>query len=57
MMHCCGATASSFVAKVQGEVFSQFHAITTEHQGICGIDCLAFLDQFFVNTPLNVREK
>jgi hypothetical protein len=29
---CChGATASSFVAKVRGEVFSYFHAVAVKH--------------------------
>jgi hypothetical protein len=28
MVCCCNATASSFVAKVQDEVFVHFHAIT-----------------------------
>jgi hypothetical protein len=40
-VRCRDARASSFVAKVRGEVFSHFHAV------VCGIDCLAFQDKLF----------
>jgi hypothetical protein len=32
-MHCCDATASSFVAKVWGKVFAHFHAVAMKHHG------------------------
>jgi hypothetical protein len=41
---CRDATASSFVAKIQGEVFA--------HR----IHCVACKDEFFVNSSLNVKE-
>jgi hypothetical protein len=31
MVHCHDATASSFDAKVWGEVFIHFHAVTMKH--------------------------
>jgi hypothetical protein len=30
MVRCCDATASPFVAKVQGEVLEHFHAVTVK---------------------------
>jgi hypothetical protein len=30
MVCCCDATASSFVAKVRGEVFAYFHAVAVK---------------------------
>jgi hypothetical protein len=34
MVHCCGATTSSFVDKVWGEVFAHFHVVAIEHHNI-----------------------
>jgi hypothetical protein len=31
MVNCRDATASSFVAKVRGEVFAHFHAVAVKH--------------------------
>jgi hypothetical protein len=56
MMHCCDATASSYVAKVQGEVFARFHAVTIKATVVCEIDCLAYQDKFFVSNLLDVKE-
>jgi hypothetical protein len=54
---CChDATATSFAAKVRGEVFAYFHAVAVNVTAVCGIDCLACQDIFFVNNPLNVKQ-
>jgi hypothetical protein len=42
MVRCHGATASSLVAKVWGEVFAHFHTV------VCRIDCLSYQNEFFV---------
>jgi hypothetical protein len=55
-MHCCDATASSYVAKVRGEVFARFHAPTKKVTVVCKIDCLACQDKFFVSNLLDVKE-
>jgi hypothetical protein len=39
-VHCCDATASSFVAKVRGEIFAHFCAAAVKHQN--GKDALDF---------------
>jgi hypothetical protein len=52
---CLDATTSSFVAKVSGEVFSNFHAVTAKRKSSTQIDCLACQDEFFVNNPLDVK--
>jgi hypothetical protein len=44
-----------FVAKVRGEVFAHFHALAVNVTVVCGIDCLACQDEFFVNNPLDVK--
>jgi hypothetical protein len=46
---CHEATASSFVAKVCGEVFAHVTAV-------CRIGCLACQNEFFVNNPLDSKE-
>jgi hypothetical protein len=56
MMRCRDATASSFVAKVRGEVFAHFHEVAVKVTVVCGIDCLACQDEFFVNNPFEVKE-
>jgi hypothetical protein len=45
VVRCCGAVASSTVAKVWVKVTAA-----------CGIDCSACQGKFFVNNPLDVRE-
>jgi hypothetical protein len=50
-VRCYYATASSFVAKVRGEVFVHFHAVAVKVTVMCRIDCLACQDEFFVNNP------
>jgi hypothetical protein len=56
-VRCRDATASSFVAKVRGEVFAHFHIVAVEVIVICRIYCLACQDEFFVNNPLDVKER
>jgi hypothetical protein len=46
-----------FDAKVRGEVFAHFHAVTAKVTVACGIDCLAFQAEFLVNNPLDVKIK
>jgi hypothetical protein len=57
MLRCRDATASSFVAKVRGEVFAHFHAVAVNVTVVCVIDSLAFQDEFFVKNSLDVKEK
>jgi hypothetical protein len=47
MVSCRDATDSSFVSKVQGEVFAYLHAVAIEITVLCGIVCLACQDEFF----------
>jgi hypothetical protein len=54
---CCDATASSFITKVQGEVFAHFHSVTVKVTMVCRIDYLACQDKFFENNPLDVKMK
>jgi hypothetical protein len=53
---CCYTATGSFVAKVQGEIFSQFDAVSAKVTVVCRIDCLACQDKFFMNNPLKVKE-
>jgi hypothetical protein len=55
-MRCRDATARSFVAKVRGEVFAHFHSVAVKVTVVCGIDSSVCQDEFFVNTPLDVKE-
>jgi hypothetical protein len=55
-VRCLHATAISFVAKFQGEVFANFRAVAVKVTVLCGIDCLACQDEFFVNSPLDIKE-
>jgi hypothetical protein len=48
-VRCPDATASSFVAKVPGEVFAHFHAVAVKVTVLCGIDCLACQGKSFAN--------
>jgi hypothetical protein len=48
-MRCRDAAASTFVAKVRGELFAHFHAVALKVTAVWGIDCLACQDEFFVN--------
>jgi L-lysine 2,3-aminomutase len=54
--HCSDATASSFVAKVWGEVSAYLHTVAIKVTVVCGIDCLVCQNKFFVNNPLDVKE-
>jgi hypothetical protein len=47
-VHCCDATASSFVAKVRGKVYAHFHAVAINSHSSNRIYCLACQDEFFV---------
>jgi hypothetical protein len=55
-VHCPDATASSFVTKVLVEVTLHFHAVAVKVTIVCGIDCLACQDEFFVKNTLDVKE-
>jgi hypothetical protein len=55
-VRCRDATASSFVAKVRGKVFSHFQAVAVKVAVVCGIDRLACQDEFFANSPPDVKE-
>jgi hypothetical protein len=55
-MCCHDATASSFVAKCQGEVFAHFHAIAVKHHSSMQNWVLACQDEFFMNNPSDVEE-
>jgi hypothetical protein len=55
-VRCRDATASSFVAKIPSEVFAHFHAVAVKVTVVCGIDCLACQDEFYMNDPLDVEE-
>jgi hypothetical protein len=52
----CAASASCFVAKVRGGVFSHFHAVAVKRHSSMRIDCLACQDELFVNNHLDVKE-
>jgi hypothetical protein len=52
-MHCRDATSGSFVAKFRREVIAHFHVVAVK---VCGIDCMACQDEFFVKNPANVKE-
>jgi hypothetical protein len=55
MVCCRDSTASSFVAKVRDEVFAHFNAVAIKVTVVCGTDSLACQDEFFVNTPLDIK--
>jgi hypothetical protein len=55
-VRCRDATARSCVTKVRGKVFAHFHAFDVKVTEVCGIDCLAYQDEFFVNNPFGVKE-
>jgi hypothetical protein len=50
-VRCHDSTASSFVAKVRGEVFAHFHTVAV----VCGSDFLAYQGEFFVKNLLDVK--
>jgi hypothetical protein len=56
MMCYHDATASPFVSKVQGGVFTYFYAVTVKVTLMCKIEGLACQDEFLVNNPLDVKE-
>jgi hypothetical protein len=53
-VHCCDATASSFVAKVQGEVFANFRAVVKCQSSMP--NSLACQVEFFMNNTVDVEE-
>jgi hypothetical protein len=57
MVRCRDATASSFVAKVRGEMFAHFHTVAVNVTVVCVNESLAFQDEFFVKNLLDVKEK
>jgi hypothetical protein len=56
MMRCYDATTSSSVTKVWDKVFAHFHANHHKSHTVCGIECLAYQDEFLANNPLDVKE-
>jgi hypothetical protein len=52
-LRCSDATASSFVAKVRGEVFAHFHTVAVKCHSIMRNWLLGRQDEFFVNNPIN----
>jgi hypothetical protein len=55
-VHFRDSTASSFVVKVQGEVFALFHAVAAKVTVARRIGGLTSQGEFFVNNPLDVKE-
>jgi hypothetical protein len=55
MVLCSDVTASSFVAKVRGEVFAHFHAVAVKRHSSMW-NCSACQGEFFVNNPLHAKE-
>jgi hypothetical protein len=53
-VHCCDTTASSFDAKVQGNIFAHFHAVTVKRHST--VDCMASQEKVFVSNPIYVTE-
>jgi hypothetical protein len=54
-VRCCDAMSSAFVAKVQRDVFAQFHTVAIKVTVVSGIDCLACQGEFFINDHLDVK--
>jgi hypothetical protein len=52
----CDETSSSCVTKVRDEVPAHVHAFDIKVTEVCGIDCLACQDEFFVNNSFGVKE-
>jgi hypothetical protein len=50
------ATASSFVAKVRGEVFGHFHVVAVKHHSSMRNWLFAFQDKLFMNNPFDIKE-
>jgi hypothetical protein len=55
MVWCRDATASSFVPKFRGEVFTHFQAVAVKYHSSMR-NRWACQDEFFVNKPLVVKE-
>jgi hypothetical protein len=53
MVRCRDAMANSSVTKFRGEVFTHYYAAITV---VCGIDCLACQDEFFMGNPIDIKE-
>jgi hypothetical protein len=47
---------NTFVTNVQGEVFANVQAVAVKLHRLCGIDCLACEEEFFMKNPLDVKE-
>jgi hypothetical protein len=47
-VRCCDETDCSFVVKVHDEVFAHFKQLQYNVTVVCGIDCLACQDKFFL---------
>jgi hypothetical protein len=55
-VRCHDATTSSFFDEVRGEVFAHFHSHHKNVTEICGIDCSACQNEFFMKNPHDVKE-
>jgi hypothetical protein len=53
---CVDTTASSFVTKVQVEVFEHFRVVAIKVAVVCGIECLSCLEIFFMKNPPDAKE-
>jgi hypothetical protein len=53
-----GSVRRCFVVKVRAEVFAQSHAVAVKQNVtvVCGIDCLVYQEEFFVNNPLDIKD-
>jgi hypothetical protein len=56
MMRYHDATASSFVAKVPGDVFTNFHLVAIKRHLVCGIGCFTCQYESFASSSLNIKE-
>jgi len=56
MGHCNDEAARSVLAKVGGDVFARFHAVTAKLRSRTQNLQLACWDKFFVHNPLDVKE-
>jgi hypothetical protein len=55
-VRCCDSTASCFVVKVRGEVFSHFHPVAVTSRSSMRNWMFGLPDEFFVNNSFYVKE-
>ena len=56
MERCHGEAARSVLTKVEGDVFTCFHAVAQNFAVEPRIHSLACWDKFFVHNPLDIKE-